>query len=434
MFVDAVKIDVHGGKGGDGSASFRREKFVPKGGPDGGNGGMGGSVYIEAHTNLHTLSDYRYKKVFKAEPGVNGGSNNRTGRNGEDMVLKVPVGTIITDVKYGIQIGDLRQKGDRVLVCHGGMGGKGNAGFVSSVRQAPNFAEKGDIGQHFEVKLELKLVADIAIIGLPSVGKSTFISVVSAAKPKIAEYHFTTLVPNLGVAKVNDRELTLVDVPGLIEGAAEGKGLGIEFLKHIERAQMVLHLVDGNSDTPLEDYRIIRKELEAHSAELTKKKEIIVLSKADVTDSELEGFIAEAFEKETGQRPWVISAVTHEGVQDLMWHLNEQIPEGEEVLSPVLATRPEKMKPSDLEEEIVIQAAPAVDPRYVMIEQKMNWWELENERLEQMVRMTNLDNDEAKQRIYDVLRKWGVVRKLEQKGAIPGDALRIGEGMWEYRG
>ncbi len=423
MFVDEAKISVSAGKGGDGCAHFRREKYVPKGGPDGGNGGQGGDLLFVAVNNLHTLSDFRYKKEFQAENGQPGDKCNRTGRNGEDLIIKVPVGTIIRDQHTGQVLADLTRENQQVLIAHGGIGGKGNAGFVNSIRQAPNFAEKGDLGESFDLDLELKLVADVALVGYPSVGKSTFISVVSNAKPKVAEYHFTTLVPNLGVAKIDDRDLVFVDVPGLIEGAHEGKGLGHQFLKHIERARYVLQLIDVNSDTPLKDFEVIRKELETFSPRLAEKPFVPVFTKIDVSDAEFEQFLGEEFEEKFGMKPFGVSAATHEGIDTLLKFLIHEIPE---VLPPEI----EKEAPDRVE----FRPGEADVGRKVNIEKSEFWWDLVNTRLSQIARQTDWENIEAQERIYDVLKKWGVVAELQKQGAVPGDKLRIGENFLEYRG
>ena len=445
MFVDEVSISVTAGKGGDGCVHFRREKYVPKGGPDGGDGGKGGDVVFEAVANIHTLYDYRSQKQFAAENGVPGGKNNCTGRHGEDLVLKVPVGTQIRDADTHQVLADLTRKGQTKSLAQGGKGGKGNAGFVSSVRQAPNFAEKGDVGTHLNLDLELKLVADVAIVGYPSVGKSTFISVISNAKPKIAEYHFTTLVPNLGVAKIDDQELVFVDVPGLIEGASEGKGLGHQFLRHIERARYVLHLIDVTSDTPLQDFEVIRSELEKFSPTLAEKPFLPVFSKIDLTDEELEEFLTKEFEDKFKIAPYKISAATHEGVQGLLRYVVSQVPPKEEedfeieenMGEDVIGRRGHVTSPSEQGEEdpemVVFRPAEKLDGRAVEIEKTPHWWMIKNERLEQMVRQTNVDNEQARERIYDVLKKWNIPRKLEKQGATAGEKILIGDEFFEVR-
>jgi GTPase len=425
MFVDEAKVSVVAGKGGDGCVSFRREKYIPKGGPDGGDGGRGGDIVFKAVDNAHTLADFRMKQTFFAENGKPGALSNRTGKGGETLVLSLPIGTQI--YCNGRVLADLVKKDQEVVIAHGGIGGKGNAGFVSSVRQAPNFAEKGDIGETFDLELELKLVADVALVGYPSVGKSTFISVVSNAKPKIADYPFTTLVPNLGVCKIDDRELIFVDVPGLIEGASEGKGLGHQFLRHIERARFVLHLIDVNSDTPFEDFEKICKELKNFSQKLADKPFIPVFTKIDITDGELENFLCNEFEEKFGIRPWLVSAATHEGIQDLLREVERQVPEIEEV-----ETLDKEEDPTFV--EFRPKAKNDNDPRQINIEKQENWWAISNERLEQIVRQTNMDQDEARERVYDVLKKWSVTDELSRRGAIPGDQIQIGAELFEFRG
>ena len=425
MFVDEAKFSIVAGKGGDGCVSFRREKYIPKGGPDGGDGGSGGDIIFKAVDNAHTLAEYRMQKTFSAENGRPGAKNNRTGRGGETLILSVPMGTQVHS--EGHVIADLVKKGQEVILARGGIGGKGNAGFVSSIRQAPNFAEKGDIGESLALEIELKLVADVALVGYPSVGKSTLISVVSNAKPKIANYPFTTLVPNLGVSLIDDREIMFVDIPGLIEDASEGKGLGHKFLRHIERARFVLHLIDANSNTPFEDFKKIQTELKKFSQKLADKPWLPVFTKVDTTDEELEVFLCDEFEKKFGIRPWLVSAATHEGVQELLREIVKQVPPLEEVEPLVEEDDPAfvEFRPGKNVEE---------DPRRVIIEKHENWWSISNPRIEQIVRQTNMDHDEARERVYDVLKKWNITDDLSKKGAIPGEQMQIGETLLEYRG
>ncbi len=442
MFVDEVSLEVYAGKGGDGAVHFRREKFIPKGGPDGGDGGKGGNIIFRAVHNAHTLTDYRSKKVFKAKNGTPGSKNNMTGKNGEDLILKVPVGTQIRRKDHKRILADLTKDGQEVVLAKGGQGGKGNAGFVSSVRQAPNFAEKGDEGEHLNLDLELKLVADVALVGYPSVGKSTLISVISNARPKIAEYHFTTLVPNLGVAKIDENELIVVDVPGLIEGAHEGKGLGHQFLRHIERSKFVIQMIDATSDTPLIDYETIRSELEKFSPTLAEKPFVPVFTKIDLTDEELEEFLMDEFKNKFSIQPIKISAATHEGLTEMLRYVAAHIPEEEEEAETnETILKEEKPNAADTlyqEEESdestpVFRPAETQDPRKVIIERTPNWWTIKNERLEQIVRQTDLDNEEARHRMYDVLAKWNIPKKLERKGAKAGDKMLIGTEFWEVR-
>lgn len=435
MFVDQAQITVFAGRGGDGCVHFRKEKYIPKGGPDGGNGGPGGDVIFRVKRALHTLYDFRHQKIFRAGNGRPGDKKNMTGKSGEDLVIEVPEGTIIRDKNTGNIVGDLIEEGAEILVAKGGKGGKGNAGFVNSVRQAPSFAEKGDDGETLALDLELKLVADVALVGYPSVGKSTFIASVSNAKPKIAEYHFTTLVPNLGVAETEEGSLVLVDVPGLIEGASDGKGLGIQFLKHIERAKYVLHLIDINSDTPLKDFSIVRGELQKFSKNLAEKPFIPVFTKIDAIDQEFVDFLTDEFEAEYGTRPFAVSAVSHKNIIDLLHFLQREIDlirkKEEQENEEIIATTE-----SEDSEDGFVTFTPnqKADPRQVEIEKVENWYTLKNERLEQMVRQTDTTNPEAMERIYDVLKKWGMIRKLERFGVSPGDQLMIGGHFWEFRG
>ena len=471
MFVDETSISIYAGKGGDGSVHFRREKFIPKGGPDGGDGGKGGDIFFEAIENVHTLSTFRTVKTFHAKNGVAGRGSNCTGAKGDDLILKVPVGTQIRNKKNNQLLVDFTKKGQKAKLAQGGQGGKGNAGFVSSIRQAPNFAEKGDIGQHWDLDLELKLVADVALVGYPSVGKSTFISVISNAKPKIADYHFTTLVPNLGVAKIDDQELIFIDVPGLIEGASEGKGLGHQFLKHIERARYVLHLIDINSNTPLKDFEVIQNELKKFSPTLATKPFLPVFTKIDLTDEELEDFLIKEFEAKYKITPYKISAATHEGMEGLLQYIASQIPltvspkeappntsesnaetrDSSQTQNPYfLVDRPtsnlelasdiplplvEEEYAQEIAEDgtIIYRPAEKEDPRKIEIEKTPNWWTIKNVRLEQMVRQTVMESEEARERIYDVLKKWNLPQKLERKGALAGDKILIGDEFWELR-
>lgn len=433
MFKDVAKIRVEAGKGGNGSVHFRREKFIPNGGPDGGDGGWGGDVIFHAVNNLHTLSDFRSKRLYQAENGVAGSKKNMTGRGGEDLVIKVPVGTLIRaqaeegSKAEGKIIVDMKTLDQKFKIAKGGIGGKGNAGFVSSIRQAPNFAEKGDIGESFDLDLELKLVADVALVGLPSAGKSTFISVVSNARPKVAEYHFTTLVPNLGVCKFKEYEMVFVDVPGLIEGASEGKGLGHQFLRHIERSHFVLHLIDITSNTPLQDFEVIQNELKTFSSNLADKPFIPVFTKIDTTDEEFETFLQDEFEEKFGIRPFKVSAVTHEGIPDVLAYTAIEVDKLKEKAE-------DEADEFDDEEVVEFRPAEVVDERQIIIEKTENWWNLTNPKLEQMVRQTDMENAEARERIYDVIRKWNILIKMDKQGAIPGEQIRIGEHFWTYRG
>lgn len=319
QFIDQVEVEVIAGKGGDGLVAFRREKYVPAGGPSGGNGGKGGSVILKAVTNLQTLLDFRYARQFKAEDGKRGGPNNRTGAGGKDRILEVPCGTMVYDMETGQLIYDLVADGDTFVVAKGGKGGLGNQHFLSNSNRAPEYALPGLEGEIKQIRLELKLLAEVGIIGLPNAGKSTFISAVSSAKPKVADYPFTTLVPNLGVVKKPTGDGTVfADIPGLIEGASEGIGLGHDFLRHIERTRLLLHLVDVNASDPLEDYHIIQEELRAYGRGLSDRVQILALNKIDSIDEETQQYLVEQFKAVTDVPIFLISAVTGAGCDRLL--------------------------------------------------------------------------------------------------------------------
>lgn len=324
MFVDEVTITVTSGDGGAGLVSFRREKYVPKGGPDGGDGGRGGDVIFRADVQLHTLLDHRYRRSYAAESGARGGSSRRTGRSGEDLVIRVPCGTIVRDATSGEVIADLVANGDQFIVARGGIGGRGNAQFTTAVQQTPRFAEPGRPGRTVELALELKLIADVGLVGFPNAGKSTLISVISAARPRIADYPFTTLEPNLGIVAYQDyASFTVADIPGLIEGAHLGKGLGIQFLRHIERTRVLAMLIDCSSDDYVRDYETLRRELAEYSRDLGEKPYFVVLSKTDIADDEVEERVA-AFREATGLDPLRMSAVSGDGLRpvlDAMWRM-----------------------------------------------------------------------------------------------------------------
>ncbi len=324
MFVDEVAITVTSGDGGAGLVSFRREKFVPKGGPDGGDGGKGGDVILRADVQLHTLLDHRYKREYVAQSGARGGPARRTGRSGEDTVIRVPCGTLVRDAESGEVIADLVANGDAYVVARGGIGGRGNAQFTSPVQQTPRFAEPGRKGKTHVLALELKLIADVGLVGFPNAGKSTLISVISAARPRIADYPFTTLEPNLGIVAYQDyASFTVADIPGLIEGAHLGKGLGIQFLRHIERTRVLAMLIDCSSDDYVRDYETLRTELGEYSRELSVKQFFVVLSKMDIADEGMEERV-DAFRAATGIDPLRMSAISGDGLRpvlDAMWRM-----------------------------------------------------------------------------------------------------------------
>lgn len=426
MFLDEAIIDVFGGDGGRGCVSWRREKYVPRGGPDGGNGGQGGNVIILADENTDTLSDFSSRKKFEAEKGDFGKGSNKAGRDAEELILRVPPGTTITELNAETRepvgtIADLRENGDQVIVAYGGRGGFGNSHFVSSTRQRPDFAELGEPGEHRLVKLELKLVADAGIIGYPSVGKSTLISVISNARPKIAAYPFTTLIPNLGVVKAHDRSYVVCDVPGLIEGASEGKGLGDKFLKHIERTGVLLHLLDlsramGEANAIdakmlAADYHAIRKELIAYSPTLADKRELIIINKVDLVNDEVQP-IVDALKKEGIEIFHTMSAALTLRTQELV----------DKLLPIVLEEREKREKVVFDEEEAKSAALPILKPQqdsvrmgaYRVDVKQDGTVHVRGKRLEQFTKMTNFDAAGGIDRFRYVLDKIGLTKALRK--------------------
>ncbi len=328
MFIDYAEINISAGKGGDGAVTFRREKYVPKGGPSGGNGGDGGNVILEAHHNLSTLLDFRYKKKYKADDGEIGGNSRKDGKNGKDIIIKVPVGTIVKDADSEKVLFDLNEDGMRVIAAEGGRGGKGNSNFATPTNQAPRYAETGKPGEERDIVLELKLIADIGLVGFPNAGKSTLISAISAARPKIADYPFTTLEPNLGIVQYKDyHSFTVADIPGIIEGAHQGKGLGLKFLRHIERTKVLVFLIDVTSEDYENDYKVLQNELKSYSKKLAQKPKLLVLSKSDlVEESEINKLLKKKI-KRLENKFHIISAVTGTGIGkllDLLWDMIEK--------------------------------------------------------------------------------------------------------------
>lgn len=322
MFVDRAKIFIRSGKGGNGAVSFRREPFVPEGGPDGGDGGKGGDVIFEADENMRTLMDFRYKRKYEAENGQDGMKKKRYGKNGEDLIIKVPVGTVVIDEESGLVMKDLKKHGESFVAAKGGKGGKGNTKYATSTRQAPNFAEAGGFAKERNVILEMKLIADVGLVGFPNVGKSTLLSVSTSAKPKIANYHFTTIDPNLGVVKIYDTSFVMADIAGIIEGASEGAGLGHRFLKHIERTKVLIHVVDVSGSEgrdPKEDFDKINKELEQYSEKLLKKPQIVAANKIDLIGEDSEEYKDfKAYVEEQGYEVFPMSAPINQGVQEVL--------------------------------------------------------------------------------------------------------------------
>jgi GTP-binding protein len=418
QFIDEATIAIAAGNGGDGLVAWRREKYIPKGGPAGGDGGHGGTVYLEATPQLSTLVEFRFKRQFGAESGKPGGNSNKSGRSGSDLVIPVPVGTLVyrsTEEEPEAFIADLRVPGERLLVAKGGRGGLGNQHFATSTRQAPRFAEKGEPGEHCMLRLELRLLADCGIVGLPNAGKSTLLSTVSAARPKIADYPFTTLEPQLGVVRVSDEEsFVMVDVPGLIEGAHLGAGLGDQFLRHVERTRVLIHLLDGAKplDEILHDKATIESELAAWNADLPRKPTLPAVSKLDLPDArERFAELRERFPEIRG-----ISSATGEGVQDLVyaaWRTIQETPMPE-IAAPQAAQI--HLKPSEP----------------FTIHKENETFVITGERVERLAAMTNFDSDEGLARFEQILAKMGVEKRLREMGAVEGDTVRIGTYEFTY--
>jgi GTP-binding protein len=408
MFVDEVEIHVRGGRGGNGAVSFRREKHVPRGGPDGGDGGNGGDVILVAEPSMTTLVDFRFKREYKAERGVDGGQNNRTGKSGADIILKVPVGTQATDLRDGRLVADM-------------VHGRGNARFVSSTHQTPRFSERGEPSEERDLRLDLKLLADVGLIGFPNVGKSTLISKISAARPKIADYPFTTLVPNLGVVSIEPgKSFVVADIPGLIEGASEGAGLGHQFLRHVERTRLLVHLLDVSGLTmrdPWEDFAAVNRELAAYSAKLPDLPQLVALNKADMPDAaeiipELERRL-----KEQEFRVFRLSALTGEGTQELVYALWEALGE---LPVPV----------PEAEQPVMRYEAQPDDQWEVEVDGEQ--FVVHGRGIERLVAMTDMNNDAGVRRLQRIMEKMGVVNKLRDLGAEDGSQVRIGDVEFDF--
>lgn len=422
MFIDEVKLKLVAGKGGDGCTSFLREKFVPLGGPDGGNGGHGGNIIFKADKGLRTLIDLRGKKLLKANNGTMGRGKNQTGSSSEDLVIVVPIGTTIKDIDTNLIICDLTEDKQECIVARGGRGGKGNAAFMSNKNKAPYTSELGEPGEEKNVLIELRLLADVGLVGFPSVGKSSLISVISAAKPKIADYHFTTLTPNLGVVKAGEYSYVVADLPGLIEGASEGVGLGDKFLRHASRCKIVCHVLDmaqvDNRDV-VEDYKIIRNELKNYDEKLYNKKELIVANKMDleVSKENLERFKKEFKDKEIV----CVSAATKEGCKELIFKLKEMLEN----------TTEEEVFDKEEFEDYVLYEFKKEKP-YRITRESDHTWVLSGEELEKLLKMTRFNSDEAALRFASKLKRLGVDDDLKTLGAKEGDTVRILDQEFEY--
>ena len=425
MFIDEVKIYVKAGNGGAGCASFRREAHVPKGGPDGGDGGHGADVVLEADGSLSTLIDYHYKRHFKATRGTHGKGSQRDGACGPDLVLRVPRGTIVRDAETGETLGDLTREGQRLVVVHGGGGGRGNRHFTTSTRRAPTFAELGEPGEERWIELELKLLADAALVGLPSVGKSSLIARMSAARPKIADYPFTTLVPNLGVVSSGERSFVVADVPGLIEGASEGAGLGHAFLRHIERTALIMHVIDLSGGyegrDPLEDLAVIDGELAAHARDLSERPQIVVGNKLDADGAAENSERVAAWCAENERPYFAVSAVTGEGIAPLIRAVGEAVYE---------------LRQSAAIDEHVFEAeythVPRQDHEIVVTRAMDGGWDVSGGGVERVVIITDMSNEEAVAYLQRRLSKMGVEEKLRRAGAVDGDSVHIGPVSFEF--
>ncbi|WP_455103812.1 GTPase ObgE [Peptostreptococcus sp.] len=424
MFIDKARIFVKAGNGGNGAVSFRREKYVPAGGPDGGDGGRGANIIMVADTGLRTLMDFKYKKKYSAQHGEDGSKKKRAGKNGEDLILSVPEGTVIRDEKTGLIIADLKKAGDQAVVARGGYGGKGNQHFANAVRQAPAFAKSGTDGQERWITLELKMIADVGLLGFPNVGKSTFLSVVTSAKPKIANYHFTTLTPNLGVVQTRHGEsFVIADIPGIIEGAADGVGLGHDFLRHVERTKVLVHIVDISGiegRDPIDDFEKINEELRLYNERLSTRPQLVVANKSDLLFDES---IYENFKKtmeEKGYEVFKMSAATRDGVDQVIDRVSQLLNEVEEV---ELVSQEEMYRPElDVEDEAGLKIEVDEDGIYVVT----------GKELRRIMYSVNFDDMESLQFFQAQMEAKGVFDMLREAGIEDGDTVKIYELEFEF--
>lgn len=418
IFFDEAKIYVRGGDGGNGCISFRREKYVPFGGPNGGNGGKGGDVYLVASAHLNTLVHFHRKSHFKARRGEHGRGKDQHGKTGDDLLVEVPAGTVVFEAHTGEVIADLTEDGQRALVARGGRGGRGNATFATATNQAPRIAEKGEPGEERWLRLELRLLADVGIVGMPNAGKSTLLAAVSAARPKIADYPFTTLIPNLGVVEVDRRTFVMADIPGLIEGAHQGLGLGDKFLRHIQRTRVLVHLLDGIAPDPLSDFEAINEELAEFDRSLAQKPQIVVLNKMDLPEVREKWPECSRALEERGYDALAISAVTGEGVQPLLRRVAALLDEHAE-------------EPGALPEVKVFRPPP--DESAFEIVREADYWRVKGIAVERRAAMTNWDLDEGILHFQRVLDAMGITEALEKAGVEPGDTVVIGEAVLEWQ-
>lgn len=423
MFVDEVEIRVEAGKGGDGCTAFRREKFVEMGGPFGGNGGHGADIIFKVDQGLHTLLDLRYQKILKGKKGENGRGKNQNGKGAEPLIVKVPQGTVVTDLETGLIIADLSKKDQEEIIAKGGRGGRGNTAFKTQTNTAPDYSENGEEGERKNLKVEVKLLADVGLVGLPSVGKSTIISVISKSKPKIAAYHFTTLSPNLGVTKATDgRSFVVADLPGLIEGASKGEGLGDKFLRHIERTKVIAHVIDMSGSEmrdPYEDYLLINKELEEFNPKLLSKPQIIIANKMDLPNAKEN---LEEFKKKVKDEIFEISAATNSGLQKVV-----------DRLADLLDSIPNNPLYEDNQIESHILYKFKKEEPYTITRDSDGTWVISGKEIERIFKMTKFNSEEAIYRFAKKLRRLGIDAKLESLGAEVGDQVRILDFYFDYK-
>ena len=421
MFVDEVIVNLYAGRGGDGCMAFRREKYIPMGGPFGGNGGKGGDIIFKADEGLRTLIDLRYQKHIKANVGANGQGKNKNGKSADDTIVKVPLGTTIKDYETGVVIADLTKNNQEVVVAFGGRGGYGNVTLATKDNPCPSFCERGEPGEERKVIVELRMLADVGLVGLPSVGKSTILSMITNANPKIASYHFTTLSPNLGVVSTDDYSYTVADLPGLIEGASEGAGLGHKFLRHIERTKIIAHVIDMSGSEgrdPYQDYLSIRKELENFSEKLLKKPEIIIANKMDIEGSK-DNLIK--FKEHVKEPIYEISAINNKGLDTVI----------DELLNLVKNTKDEVLFDEDIQESHVLYKFKVTKPFSISKDNKV--YVISGEKVEKMFKMTNFNTEEALVRFSNKLRKMGLDEELEKMGINDGDIVRIMDYEFEWQ-
>lgn len=421
MFVDEVKLKVIAGSGGDGCTAFRREKFVPNGGPNGGNGGKGSNIIFTVDKGLRTLLDLKYQKEIKGKRGEHGSGKNQFGKNAEDIIIKVPEGTTVTDIDTGVVIADLVNENDSAVIAYGGRGGRGNKAFATPSNPAPDISEHGEPGEERYIKVELKMLADVGLVGLPSVGKSTILSQVSRANPKIAAYHFTTLSPNLGVVKTNEGKVfVMADLPGLIEGASKGEGLGDKFLRHVERTRIICHVIDMSGfegRNPYDDYVLINKELEEFSPKLLNKKQVIIANKMDM-DGAKENL--EVFKKKVDSEVFEVSAIANDGLDKVITHLADLLDNIEE--EPLY-------QESQIESHVLYKFK---KEKPFSITKESNAWVVRGDSIEKLFKMTKFNSNDATLRFARKLKNMGIDDELKRLGAVSGDTVRILDYEFEY--